>query len=369
MKKANFLIALFTLFMFRVIAQPTVAATTPTRAAANVISVFSDAYTNVSGTDFNPNWGQGTLVSNITVSGNNVLKYQNMDYQGTQLGAAINASSMEKLHVDIWTANGVTFDFYLVNLANGAENFSRLTPSQSGWVSYDIPLISNFNTGVLNNIGQFKFIDNPMQFRSSTTTYYLDNIYFWKAPIVLPVALISFTATTEGSKTHLTWATANEQNNAGFEVERSTDGIYFSKIGFVRGAGNSTTQRDYTFMDGDAAICCGSSTTTTYCGSTYYRLKQTDFDGKYEYSNIVTLGSNTDATVSVYPNPSTGVFTIDGKGWSGQATTAVISNSLGQTYTVAINGNQINLTEFPAGVYFLRLQLGERARVIRLVKL
>lgn len=172
MKAKKILLALLLFAGVKLVAQPTSSAPTPTQASADVISVFSDAYTNVSGTDFNPNWGQGTIVSDISISGNGIKKYENLDYQGTAFSGSINASSMEKLHVDIWTDNGATFDFYLVNTSTSQEQAYRLTPTQSGWVSYDIPL-SSYAAGIVSNIGQFKFVDEPMQYHSSTKTYYL----------------------------------------------------------------------------------------------------------------------------------------------------------------------------------------------------
>ena len=174
----------------------------------------------------------------------------------------------------------------------------------------------------------------------------------------LPVKLLSFTGKTVDKTNVLTWATATEQNNAGFEVQRSTDGTSFSKIGFVRGAGNSTTQKEYTFTDNR----------TTANNSFYYRLKQTDTDNQYEYSNTISLSNNAKAIVSVYPNPSTGIFTLAGNEWSKQ-TAVTVTNSLGQNYSIALNGNEMDLTAFPTGVYFLQVLNDGEPQVIKLVKL
>ncbi len=210
MKTKKLLFAIFAFIIFNANAQPPIAAPTPsTHAAADVISVFSGAYTNQSGTDFNPNWGQGTLVSDFIVSGDTMKKYANLDYQGTQFSSNINASSMSNLHVDIFTNNGATFDFYLVNTATSQEQAYRLTPSQSGWVSYDIPL-SSYAAGIVSNIGQFKFVDEPMQYHNSTKTYYLDNIYFWKSASTPTISGFSFPIkyTTDASFT-ITTPTSN----------------------------------------------------------------------------------------------------------------------------------------------------------------
>ena len=100
---------LFAMSTLNAFAQPaTSAPTPPTRSAAKVISFFSDAYTNVSGINFNPNWGQSTAVSTIQVGTDNILKYANLNYQGTEF-ASQNALTMNKLHVDVWSSDATSF--------------------------------------------------------------------------------------------------------------------------------------------------------------------------------------------------------------------------------------------------------------------
>lgn len=152
---------------------PPVAATTPTKAAEDVISVFSDAYTNVAGTNFYPNWGQSTQYTQYSAAGNQTLKYSNLNYQGNQFASAINASSMEYLHIDIWTINCTSFQVFLIS--PGVEQAVTLTPTFLGWNSFDIPLTS-YTTPNKSNIIQFKYVG------TTGSTVYLDNIYFWKAP-------------------------------------------------------------------------------------------------------------------------------------------------------------------------------------------
>ncbi|MBP7184320.1 MAG: hypothetical protein KBA06_02350, partial [Saprospiraceae bacterium] len=94
---------------------PTIAAPTPTQSASSVLSIFSDSYSNLGGTDFNPNWGQSTQVSQINISGNNILKYANLNYQGTQLLNNIDVSSYQYIHLDYYTANSSSLKFYLIS--------------------------------------------------------------------------------------------------------------------------------------------------------------------------------------------------------------------------------------------------------------
>jgi hypothetical protein len=149
---------------------PEQAAPTPTTTAANVISVFSDTYTNVPGTDFNPNWGQSTVVSQVAIGGNNTLKLAGLNYQGIQLSSNQNVSAMNYLHVDFWSANSTSLNIYAIS-PGPVEKAYNLTVPTSGWTSLDIPLTA-FSPVDLTNVFQFKFDGNG--------TIYMDNIYFHK---------------------------------------------------------------------------------------------------------------------------------------------------------------------------------------------
>lgn len=158
----------------------TAAPVPPARSSSDYISVYSDAYTNFSGTDFNPNWGQSTIVTDFAVSGNNNKKYTNFNYQGIQLASVLNASNMQYVHIDIWTPNCTGFDLFLINTTPALlERKVTVTPTLSGWNSYDFAL-SQFSPVVMNNITQFKLEARP----TGTTVLYWDNLYFWKASTV-----------------------------------------------------------------------------------------------------------------------------------------------------------------------------------------
>lgn len=148
---------------------PTMAAPTPNRDASSVISIFSDAYTNIPIEDYNPNWGQGTMVTEESIAGNNTLVYRGLDYQGLQLFGSQDVTAMTHLHLDYWTANSSALSVFLIS--NGpVETPSALSVPTSGWNSVDIPL-SNFSPVDLADLIQFKFEGNG--------DIYLDNIYFY----------------------------------------------------------------------------------------------------------------------------------------------------------------------------------------------
>ena len=158
---------------------PNTNAPTPTHATADVISLYSDAYTNVA-TDYNPNWGQTGSVNTTfdpTGAGNNfAMAYTNFNYQGTYLNQT-NASNMEYLHVDIWTANATSVKISPINNGTGVPEYLVNIPLvNAGWSSVDLPK-SDFVGMTWDSVFQLKF---DGQSGVSPSTIYLDNIYFWK---------------------------------------------------------------------------------------------------------------------------------------------------------------------------------------------
>jgi hypothetical protein len=105
----------------------------------------------------------------------------------------------------------------------------------------------------------------------------------------LPIKLISFTATLANEKVNCAWETASETNNDYFTIERSKDGNSFEVVGNVKGQGNSNINSRYIFTDNNP-----------FGGISYYRLKQTDFDGKYTYSTIKKVGSTEKLSSAIY---------------------------------------------------------------------
>ena len=182
MKKITLLITLmFSLLGF---AQPTTNAPTPANNAVDVISVYSDAYSNNVATNYNPFWGQSgsvnTTYSPTGLGTNYAMAYTNFNYQGTETSTQ-NASSMEYIHIDVWTANATVLKVSPINNGTGAGEFLVNVPLVSGgWSSVDLPK-SAFVGMTWDSIFQLKF---DCQAGVSPSTIYLDNIYFWKTSLV-----------------------------------------------------------------------------------------------------------------------------------------------------------------------------------------
>jgi hypothetical protein len=147
------------------------ASPTPTSPAAKVISIFSDAYANLAATDFFPGWGQTTAASQTTLGGNAVMKYANFGYMGIALANPLDASGMNKLHVDILPTTETSVRITTISAGHELPtSVGTLIPNV--WNSFDI-LLSTF-TGVVNSsIIQFK-LDG-----GTGKTFYMDNLYFF----------------------------------------------------------------------------------------------------------------------------------------------------------------------------------------------
>jgi hypothetical protein len=154
---------------------PAGAAPTPTASTRSVISVFSDAYTNLADTDFAPNWGQQTVVTTEVMDFcvddacvvENVLKYSGLNYQGIQF-ANQDVSGYTYVHIDFWTADATNLQLFLIS--EGQESAYDLTVVQGEWVSVDIPLSFYLGGPVLTDLFQFKVVGDG--------TVFIDNLYF-----------------------------------------------------------------------------------------------------------------------------------------------------------------------------------------------
>ena len=165
----------------------------------------------------------------------------------------------------------------------------------------------------------------------------------------LPIKLTNFNAIALNNKSvSLDWQTATEINNDYFSIEKSIDGKNWELVENVNGAGNSSATLDYSLIDNNP-----------YSGISYYRLKQTDYDSKFTYSNIRTVNIDITENISIFPNPTTGIITIVGN--INELKTLEIYNLLGQNVTSKTNRLKneetkviIDLSSLKTGVYFVK---------------
>lgn len=169
-------------------------------------------------------------------------------------------------------------------------------------------------------------------------------------PFTLPIELISFEAlVTSQREVKVTWVTASEIDNDFFTVEKSEDGIVWTMVDQIGGAGYSNNVLNYSLVD-----------PTPYSELSYYRLKQTDFNGDFSYAPIrlINLNKLEDRGISLYPNPTSEYLTV--KGDQEALASIAVYNMLGQSVSEVLQlvsaseGNLIfNLSELPPGTYSL----------------
>jgi len=170
---------------------------------------------------------------------------------------------------------------------------------------------------------------------------------------ILPIELLSFTGVCDTNNVILKWSTAMETNNRYFTVERSDDGKNWQAIRTIDGAGNSSTLHTYSITD-------------KLLGKTvsYYRLMLTTFDGENTYSAIIAVGKcgiDLTGSFTLYPNPSTGTFTLLFAGDRTQVTSTGIFNSLGEKVYESIGlKSTFDLSGEPSGEYFVQVHLSSR---------
>ncbi|HEY5533969.1 MAG TPA: T9SS type A sorting domain-containing protein [Ignavibacteria bacterium] len=164
---------------------------------------------------------------------------------------------------------------------------------------------SNATLMIKNVTNQAGLFSNPNNLPNSfeiTNIALSDPILINEAP--LPVKLISFTSSVNTNKVRLTWKTATEQNNKGFEIERKYKNENWISAGFINGMGNSNTEQEYKFDDKNLNS-----------GSYNYRIKQIDYNGNHQYHNLsetVNVGAPKNFAVSQnYPNPFNPTTKID----------------------------------------------------------
>ncbi len=163
--------------------EPTVAAPDPTQAQENVTSIYSDSYTAPGNLDLFPNWGQSTTATEVTIEGNNTLKYAGLNYQGTTFDV-MDVSSMEFLHVDYWTSDGSLLRVSPISVATGEAAYDFGTVTIEGWESVDIPITYFTGLGMsFTDIHQLKFDTEGTPGIFGLGTFFIDNVYFWKTPV------------------------------------------------------------------------------------------------------------------------------------------------------------------------------------------
>ena len=178
---------------------------------------------------------------------------------------------------------------------------------------------------------------------------------------VLPIELLSFDAEREKDKVRLEWVTSSEVNNAFYTIEKSYDIESWKIIGKIDGAGNSNSVINYKHFDNNLKE-----------GINYYRLKQTDFDGKYSYSDIKSIDYDAyNNPVKIYPNPTNGQLIIAFNRNPDIETNIMVTDVMGNiVYNRMVNDNKVfcDLSAYAQGVYLVEIKTERKTERFKIIK-
>lgn len=308
------------------------------------------------GAKFGSFGGQGTTV--IPAKGFLILAFTGGSFGGCtgtwpSADYDYNSVDMKCTDDDVWLVSPSSLEICRMFLPNAdcATNIGK---------SYQLQDISLVVDGVINS-SNVAFASTLLP--GSTDTYASPGS---GAEFLLPVELTTFSAKKFNHSTHLTWQTASEINNEGFEIERSHDSKTWETIGFIAGHGNTNQATTYEYQDRQPLA-----------GMNYYRLKQMDFDGAFEYSKVVSVRMENNAgAISVYPNPVSSDFTLAvnmDKTTEGQIQIFDYSGKIifqdVVNLTEGFNQLPVSTDNLQSGIYFVQMAYdNEISKIVKFVK-
>jgi hypothetical protein len=282
-------------------------------------------------------WGEGTSNAGASADGLGVAptandatwqdRFYNVNQWATP-GGSFTATASATTSVD---AQGVTYSWTSAQLAADVQNWLDNPASNLGW----IVIGDEVNATTAKRFGSRE--NATPGFRPLLTVTYLGPV---------PVTLSAFAAKETTKGIQLNWQTQQEQNNAWFDIQYSSNGTQFNNIGRVNGAGNSTAIKNYDFVH-----------TGIEPGKHFYRLAQTDFDGKINYSPVVQLSTKGRYySINISPNPVTTSIQLTGSAYQKGNAYTVFSQNGTAVLQGKLQSASINTAGLAAGSYILKLE-------------
>jgi hypothetical protein len=301
--------------------------------------------------------------SGSTGAGGRLIVYNSDQWAGNYTSTGVNMISM---HMNNF--GSVELSMRIV-LQGPGDNFWSVNPvlvlSQSGWVTVQFPVQAGDLTGgsdvsaTLGGVTSVRILHSVSGSYVAdrvTTQLGIDNITAADEP--LPVEFIAFNAVVQGSSVNLSWSTASEINNRGFEVLRKiAEGSEWLTRGFVKGEGTSAERHNYGFTDSNIPE-----------GKYSYRLKQIDYSGIYSYSDIIEVNVEPSRFYlsQNYPNPFNPVTKIRYSLPQTVYVTLKVYNTIGEEVVTLVNNIEeagshlieFDASDFNSGVYYYKLESG-----------
>ena len=346
-----------------------------TTVSANVINAQNEIINNntsyphvYQGPDTDPYYDLNYRADEVHFRGDGVTEYPNPDGPGTVvysglvdlagfwadqitptfLSESVPYPASAPPHVTIEQSSGSTSVTFTAPGDSQIQQFNWFTTSITGDPDNSNSFVNNdqvWTTGP--GLFQIKIVD-----QNSNTV--ISPKLFVSSSAPLPVTWKYFTGeTTQYNRPLLKWATTSETSALNFEVERSIDAKTFNKVSSVTAAGDSRSLNEYRFQD-----------EALPAGDYYYRLKQLDFDGKFEFSRIVNIKIGLTGLVKIYPNPVTDKLNIESEKTLGLV--ELINLSGKKLYAANYQGRyfELEMSKFPSGLYTVKVN-GESFKIVK----
>lgn len=273
----------------------------------------------------------------------------------------VQAGHTVTLYNSITLSNVVIYVYGILNMDNSGLNFANITVNGTG-----SGVIVALGGAIRGTSAADILVNITVNGSNAWNGFWDGNVNATTGQIVLgsgvndplPVSLVSWTATLEGESVTTSWTTSEEKNNHYFTIEESTDGTNFSEIAQIASQGNATVSQNYSYR-----VVPKEKASTLY-----YRLKQTDLDGKATYFDIlkISFASPAATTWSVYPNPVTQrEFTVQ-TSYKGANTISLVDAKTGQellnrelSFAEADIATIVLPDEIKAGYYVLNILSSE----------
>ncbi len=339
-------------------------------------SIFTNPITGTTPNTSNPYTTGQTVDPDITVSGIG----RGTGIIGDDANDRYNARSWNTPSIDLDayftftltpnSGNEIDFvSFAYTGQASGTGPTSFAFRSSLDFFASDIGSPSAAGTTIALSSSTFQNITTSIEFRfygwgaSSSTGTFSINDFTFNGSTPLPIELISFTAFKSIGQISLLWQTASEINNDFIAIEKSTNGTTFREIGTVQGKGTSYEVNDYYFNDESPAP-----------GLNYYRLKQVDFDGNFEYSKVVSVNfDGGKGQVKLFPTVASYEIQVRFPAPTQEAGTIQVFDQSGKlvkrvSFDSELTDFPISVEEFQRGVYFVKVQNGQLFETLRFVR-
>ena len=276
-----------------------------------------------------------------------------MTWPGTvDIASHVRYTQIDRQSVANFTSATVTLYYDSDDVVTDYTNLTVVKTIGAGTTWFDIG-----GTATANTTGNI--VSGPF---TSFSTFSLGNLMAGSNP--LPIELLSFTGHCDNNHMVLKWSTATETNNDFFTLERSTDIANWEILDTVDGAGNSSNLEEYEFAFSPRSFQEGSNERW------YYRLKQTDFNGEFEYSNVIAV-ENCGGDLSdfiIYPNPTKGKFNFFYNGDKVQVYSTKIYNLLGErVHYSGSNQTVIDLSDLQHGIYIVHCILDTKTIIKKIM--